>query len=126
LIAYLDTNVVVWLAQGDLGRISSKAQSLVERADLLVSPIVLVELEYLYEVGRIRLGARDLLRKLGHEIGLRVCELPFPSVADAVLDEKWTRDPFDRTIVAHAKTNGLAALVTADEEIRRNYSRAVW
>ena len=126
LIAYLDTYVTVWLAQGDLGRISSKAQEIMERADLLVSPMVLIELEYLHEVGRIRLGARDLLRKLSHEIGLRVCELPFLAVADAVLDQKWTRDPFDRTIVAHAKTNGLAALITADEDIRRNYSRAVW
>ena len=126
MIAYLDTNVAVWLAQGDLERISLKAQGTLEAGDLLISPMVLVELECLYEVGRIRVGARDLLRKLGREIGLRVCDLPFPAVADAVLDEKWTRDPFDRTIVAHAKANGLAALVTADEEIRRNYVRSVW
>jgi len=126
VIAYLDTNVVVWLAQGDLGRISSKAQSLLEQADLLISPMVLIELEYLYEVNRIKLSSRAVLLKVGHETGVRVCDLPFPNVADVVVDEKWTRDPFDRTIVAQAKANGLALLVSADEEIRKHYPRAVW
>jgi len=126
VIAYLDTNVVVWLAQGDLGRISSKAQSLLEQADLLISPMVLIELEYLYEVNRIKLSSRAVLLKIEHEAGVRVCDLPFPNVADVVVDEKWTRDPFDRTIVAQAKANGLALLVSADEEIRKHYPRAVW
>ena len=126
MIAYLDTNVVVWLAQGDLGRISSKAQSLLEQADLLISPMVLIELEYLYEVNRIKLSSRAVLLKIEHEAGVRVCDLPFPNVADVVVDEKWTRDPFDRTIVAQAKANGLALLVSADEEIRKHYPRAVW
>ncbi len=126
VIAYLDTNVVVWLAQGDRARIAPKAQRRLERADLLISPMVLVELEYLYEAHRIRLPARAILLKVGLEAGVRVCDLAFPRVADVVLDEKWTRDPFDRTIVAQAKANGLAPLVSADQEIRKHYPRAVW
>jgi PIN domain nuclease of toxin-antitoxin system len=126
VIAYLDTNVVVWLAQGDLARIPLTAQNVLDQGDLLISPMVLVELEYLYEVNRIRLSSRDVLRKISHEAGVRVCDLAFPRVADVVLDEKWTRDPFDRTIVAQAKANGLALLVSADEEIRKHYPRAVW
>lgn len=126
MIAYLDTNVVVWLAQGSLNRISPAATGLLERADPLISPIVLVELEYLHEMNRIKLPARDVLLKVEHELGIRVCELPFARVAGVVLDEKWTRDPFDRTIVAQAKANGLAPLVSSDEEIRRHYPRAVW
>ncbi len=126
LIAYLDTNVVVWLAQGDLRRISPKAQALLEQADLLISPMVLVELEYLHEVQRILLSSREVLLKIEHELGVRVCDLPFPRIANMVIDEKWTRDPFDRTIVAHAKANGLAVLITADEEIRKHYLKAIW
>ena len=126
MIAYLDTNVVVWLAQGDLARIPLTAQNILDQADLLISPMVLVELEYLYEVNRIRLSSRDVLRKVSHEAGIRVCDLAFPRVADVVIDEKWTRDPFDRIIVAQAKANGLALLVSADEEIRKHYPRAVW
>jgi len=131
VIAYLDTNIVVWLAQGNLAqgninRLSGKAQDLLEEAELLISPMVLIELEYLYEVNRIKLPARDVQLKIEHEIGVRVCDLSFSSVANVTLDEKWTRDPFDRMIVAQAKANGLAFLVSADEEIRKHYPRTVW
>jgi PIN domain nuclease of toxin-antitoxin system len=126
VIAYLDTNVVAWLAQGAIARISRKAQSILEQADLVISPMVLIELEYLYELNRIKLPARDIRLKIEHEIGVRVCDLSFLSVASAGLDEKWTRDPFDRMIVAQAKANGLAMLVSADEEIRNHYPRTAW
>jgi PIN domain nuclease of toxin-antitoxin system len=126
VIAYLDTNVVLRLGQGNLKRISSTARDVLQSADLFISPMVLIELEYLHEIGRVRLGARDVLRKLSQEIGLIVCDLSFPSVAEAALDEKWTRDPFDRAIVAQAKANGLALLISADEEIRQHYPRAIW
>ncbi|MGH9587696.1 MAG: type II toxin-antitoxin system VapC family toxin [Acidobacteriaceae bacterium] len=126
MIAYLDTNVVVWLAQGNLTRISRKAQRILEKAELLISPMALIELEYLYEVRRITIPSRDVLRKLEHEIGVRLCELPFGEVAAVAADEKWTRDPFDRMIVAQAKTNGLAPLVSADEEIEQHYPRTIW
>jgi PIN domain nuclease of toxin-antitoxin system len=126
VIAYLDTNVVVWLAQGAIARISRKAQSILDQADLVISPMVLIELEYLYELNRIKLPARDIRLKIEHEIGVRVCDLSFLAVASAGLDEKWTRDPFDRMIVAQAKANGLALLVSADEEIRSHYPRTAW
>lgn len=126
VIAYLDTNVMVWLAQGSLSRIGKKARGVLEQADLLVSPMTLIELEYLHEVSRIVLPSRDVLLKLEHEIGVRVCDLPFPEVASVAVSEKWTRDPFDRMIVAQAKANGLASLVSADEEIRAHYPRTVW
>ena len=126
LIAYLDTNVVVWLAQGNLARISPTAQGVLEQANLLISPMVLIELEYLYEVNRIKLPSRDVQLKIEHEIGVRVCDLSFPLVASVVVDERWTRDPFDRIIVAQAKANGLASLVSVDEEIGRHYPRTIW
>ncbi len=126
MIAYLDTNVVVRLSQGNLPRIGSQTRKILEQAVLLISPIVLIELEFLYEIARIKLSARDILKKVDHEIGVRVCELPFALVADAAIDEKWTRDPFDRTIVAQAKANGFAFLVSADEEIAEHYPRTIW
>ncbi len=124
--AYLDTQVVVWLATGKLSRFSSNTRDLLESTGLLLSPIVLLELEYLYEAKRIKLPARDIQRKLEHEVGARLCELPFATVAAAALDEKWTRDPFDRMIVANAKANGFAWLISADEAMRKHYPRTVW
>lgn len=126
MIAYLDTNVVVWLAQGALNRVSPRAQQVLEEADLLISPIVLIELEYLYEVHRIKLPSQDIYMKLQHEIGVRVCDLAFPVIAGVTVGEKWTRDPFDRIIVAHAKANGLAPLVSSDQEIQQHYLRTIW
>jgi PIN domain nuclease of toxin-antitoxin system len=125
MIAYLDTHIARHLAHGNL-RMSRDAARLIQSAELLVSPMVLVELEYLYEIKRLTVPSKDILRKLENEIGLRTCDLPFPDVARAALDEKWTRDPFDRMIVAQAKVNGLAPLISSDEIIAGHYPRTVW
>ena len=126
MIAYLDTHVAVWLAEGRVKQIGARARRLLEKADLLVSPIVLLELEYLHEVQRSKLRALDILRKLEHEIEVRVCDLGFAEVTRAALDETWTRDPFDRMVVAQAKANGFALLITADEQIAAHYLRTIW
>ena len=125
MIAYLDTHAMIRLAHGR-GRIGRDAEKLIQRAELLISPMVLVELEYLYEIRKITLPGKDVLRKLEHELGLRLCELPFADVARAALDEKWTRDAFDRVIVAQARLNGLAPLISADEKIVEHYPRTIW
>lgn len=126
MIAYLDTQVVVWLMQGETKQISREAKRLIDAAELLISPVVTVELEILRELRRIKLAWRDVQADLHFELGIRVCDLPFTRVAYVALDEGWTRDPFDRIIVAHAKANGLAFLISADEQIRKHYERAVW
>lgn len=127
MTAYLDTNIAVWLGQGSLERISARAQKTIETAtSLLLSPIVLIELEYLYEIGRILVSATELKLKLEHEVGTRMCDLDFLPVAEMALHEKWTRDPFDRIVVAQAKANGLSPLISADQEIRKHYRRAIW
>jgi PIN domain nuclease of toxin-antitoxin system len=126
LIAYLDTHVVLWLAAGKVNRLSTKARGLLDRSELLLSAMAYLELEYLYELGKTKFRAGDLLKKVEHETKLRLCDLPFPAIASAALDEKWTRDPFDRLIVANAKANGFAWLISADEQMRKLYPRTVW
>jgi PIN domain nuclease of toxin-antitoxin system len=126
LIAYLDTHIVLWLAAGKVNRLSSKAKGLLDRSELLLSAIAFLELEYLHELGRTKFRARDLLQKVDYETNLRICNLPFSTVSDAAIDEGWTRDPFDRLIVANAKANGFAWLISADEQMRKHYPRTVW
>jgi PIN domain nuclease of toxin-antitoxin system len=126
LICYVDTQVAVWLAEANLAKISRKALSLAQIADLLISPMAVVELQYLYEIGRIVVTPQDILVKLNAEIGLNVCDHPFPIIAEIALGETWTRDPFDRIIVAHARANSVAPLLTKDEVIRANYRNARW
>lgn len=126
LIAYLDTNIMVWLATGKLRKLSKDAERVVRQANLLVSPMVLLELEYLFDLGRTRLRSRDLQAKVEREVGVQVCELSFRSIAATAIDEGWTTDPFDRLIVANAKANGFASLVSADEEFKTYYPKTVW
>lgn len=126
MIAYLDTNAVIRLMQGHTRRLSREVIRLIERAELLISPVVVLELELLYEIKRIKLQSRDVQRKVEAELGVRLCNLPFVEIANAALDEKWTRDPFDRLIVANAKANGFAPLISADETIAKHYPRTVW
>ena len=126
MIVYLDTNVITWLSQNKMNRISSEAQWVMRTADLLMSPMVLIELQYLYEIGRTKLPARDVQLKLAHETAVRMCDLSFPKVVDIAVHESWTRDPFDRMIVANAKANGLAYLISADEQIAKYYPRTIW
>ncbi len=124
--AYLDTSVAVWLSERELSSLSKDAKGILRRADLLISPMVLIELELLYEIRRTVLRSREIQLKLEHELSVRVCGFSFPIIVEAALNEKWTRDPYDRIIVAHAKANGFAALISADERIAKHYSRTVW
>ena len=126
MILYLDTQVMVWLCQKQLGRLTRKSTAAIEESDLLISPVVLLELEYLYEIKKIVQPPQALLSQLESQIGLRLCDHSFSSVVQTALFESWTRDPFDRLIVAHAKANGHAPLVTSDSDIRRHYGRSVW
>jgi PIN domain nuclease of toxin-antitoxin system len=119
--AYLDTSVAVWLAQGDLSRIPRTALEAVENSNLFVSPMVSLELAYLNEVNRIKLTSQDILLKLNAELGVEVCDASLTSLIAIAVNEKWTRDPFDRIIVSHAKANGLSPLISSDEAIRKNY-----
>jgi PIN domain nuclease of toxin-antitoxin system len=126
VIAYLDTHVVVWLCEGNTDRLSIPARNAINEHDLLISPAVLIELNFLHQIGRIIREPLDLAKQLRVQIGARVCDRSFADLCETALFETWTRDPFDLLIVSHAKSNGYAPLVTSDEKIRRHYPRAVW
>lgn len=124
-LIYLDTHVAAWLFAGKADLLPPQARARIEEGDVLVSPAAVLELQYLYEIERVAEPAQVVLDALGPEIGLKVCDLPFPAVAKAALSLVWTRDPFDRLIVAQATVQG-AALLTKDREIHDHYPHAVW
>jgi PIN domain nuclease of toxin-antitoxin system len=124
-VIYLDTHSVESIRNAKLRLFSKEARRLMEHeTEFRISPMVLLELDYLREIGRIRHGAREALAKLGVSIGLRVCDLPFQGVAFQAASESWTRDPFDRIIVAQARL-AKAVLITRDTDILAHYSKAV-
>ncbi len=121
----LDTHVVVWLVGGHLEEISKEAQALIGHADLFVSPAVVLELQFLYEIGRVNAPATEAISALRNSVSLKVAEDPFESVVNAALSEDWTRDPFDRLIVAHARMLDIA-LLSRDRRIANAYAGTQW
>ena len=125
MTVYLDTHVLAMLAEGQSHRLSQPARRAIDRSELLTSPAAVLELQLLHEIGRWSPTASKTVTILATDIGLRVCELPFRTVVERALAETWSRDPFDRLIVAHAKAAN-APLITKDGRILDNYSRAIW
>jgi PIN domain nuclease of toxin-antitoxin system len=124
-LIYLDTHVVVWLYAGQLERFSDEIQSLLNEHDLLISPIVQLELQYLHEIERITVDAQTILTDLAARIGLKISDKPFQAVVGEATAVSWTRDPFDRLIVANASLNN-DILISKDQNILSNYPNAKW
>ena len=122
---FLDTHVVVWLYAADLARIPSRARALLVEEDLLISPMVVLELEYLFETARIKEHAEPILDYLTRKTGLRTDTTTFFDLVKVALNERWTRDPFDRMITAQARFLDLP-LLSKDVSIRAHYPRTVW
>src|SRR5271168_2510198 len=71
---YLDTCAVIWLSEGTIEKLSPAASAAMEASDVEISPMVLVELQYLYETKRIVKAPSDWLhrtRKFGKIIQKR-------------------------------------------------------
>jgi PIN domain nuclease of toxin-antitoxin system len=124
--AYLDTHAAVFLHDGLIEEFGIEARRQLDANDLLISPMVLLEFDYLFQRRRITVGARALFATLNASFGVNLCDFPFSGVANTALDIQWTNDPFDRLIVAHAQANNTSALITRDRVIRKNYAAAVW
>jgi PIN domain nuclease of toxin-antitoxin system len=124
-LVYLDTHIAVWLYDGLTQRLSPSAIAIIETGRLFVSSIVELEIQYLHEIGRFRPTAHQALDVLSDEIGLQCSELSFRAVVRKACQFHWTRDPFDRLIVAEAVVAN-APLVTKDTTILTHYAQAVW
>ncbi len=122
---YLDTHVVVWLYAGHVARLSEQAKTLINENQLYISVIVRLELQYLYEIQRITNQADEILFDLSDRIGLKICNKGFNTIVGRALELAWTRDPFDRIIIANAALNNNI-LVTKDQNILENYENATW
>jgi PIN domain nuclease of toxin-antitoxin system len=123
---YLDTHVVVWLYADRGVRLSNTARRIIEEShSILISPMVLLELDFLHEIKRITCGSKPVFAYLNEHIHLKICKKPFHTIVIQAADQSWTRDPFDRLITAHAALDGNI-LITKDETIRSNYANSTW
>jgi len=125
-VIYLDTHVLIWLYTSVRKSISPAAYAAIEASeDLRISPMVLLEIDFLYEINRINAGSNEIFTYLHHHLGLTVCDRLFVDVVATAATQDWTRDPFDRLIVAHAAL-GNDQLISKDSIIQTHYSETIW
>ncbi len=93
----LDTNALIWIDGGH-----ARVRTLLRRNDrLYVSPATLLEIQFLQEAGKIRLKDASL-QWIAEDDRWLVDEPPAAAWFLRAADVLWTRDPFDRLLVAHA------------------------
>lgn len=123
---YLDTHVVAWLYGKGSGAVPAASAQLIEETDdIRISPMVRLELQYLFELDRVSTPVTTVIDEMAIKIGLRVCDTSFVNVINKAEQQRWTRDPFDRIIVAQAAVH-QAVLITKDTIIHDNYPNSVW
>jgi PIN domain nuclease of toxin-antitoxin system len=123
-VIMLDTHIAVALYEGRTAGVQASTRRAIDREPATISPAVLLELELLHEIGRLRVGALPIARYLGDQLAIRIAGERFADVATEALSLGFTRDPFDRLIVAHAALL-RAPLVTLDASLRRYYAKTL-
>ena len=124
-VVFLDTHITVWLYAGLIEKISQTATQTIEANDLLISPMVKLELQYLFEIGRITVKPDTIVKNLFVAIGLKISETPLHQIIEKALNISWTRDVFDRLLAAEALVVG-GGFITADKNIKSNLKLAIW
>ena len=110
----LDTNALIWLLQRH-----RRARVLDRHPRLQMSPASLLELQLLVEAGRLTLARGQTTSAVIQDPRWRLDEPPAGSWFEIACELAWTRDPFDRLIVAHARLRGWK-LATADSLLREH------
>jgi PIN domain nuclease of toxin-antitoxin system len=121
---HLDTHVAIKLAGRGKINLSNHTRHLINFSPVVISPAVVLELELLREIGRLKVSVDHTLELL-RQLGVSVLEQSFPQACWASRSQTWTRDPFDRLIVGHAIADEQSVLISIDELIQANYKNAM-
>ena len=93
----LDTNALLWLDSGN-----RRSRLLAPWSGRLhISPTSMLELQFLVESGRLL--TRSPVSEVVDDDRWALDEPPAGAWFEAALGLSWTRDPFDRLLVAHAR-----------------------
>ena len=124
-VIFLDTHVAIWLYAGRLDLFKPKILKLINDEQVCISHIVRLEIQYLNEIGRINQKPDAIIEALIDEIGLVFSENNMERIVSRAIQLDFTRDSFDRIIVADACINN-SILISKDLHIRKNYKKTVW
>lgn len=123
-LIHLDTHVALWLYDKVFIALSKRCKQALSQSQIYISPMVLLEMQYLYEIQKLIIAPNTIIRTLVEDLDLKIANEPFDLVAQYAIQNTWTRDPFDRIIVAQAQVQN-ALLATIDKKILKNYKKAL-
>ena len=123
-MVYLDTTFLVRMVSSP-NLISPSARRFIGQRELRVSPMVVLELQFLYEIQRVRYSSGEIMKHASDEFGVTVCNKPFEAITAKALEFSWTHDPFDRLILAHAVLDH-DYLIATDGKFHEHYKRVIW
>jgi PIN domain nuclease of toxin-antitoxin system len=111
-VILLDTNALIWLLAGH-GRAAELAQA---GGRLYLSPVSLLELQFLVEVDRLEVEAGRSVADVAADPRWQLDSPRSDVLFGNALSVEWTRDPFDRLLIAHARCRRWR-LATGDRRI---------
>jgi PIN domain nuclease of toxin-antitoxin system len=114
----LDTHFLIWLV------LESKRLAqfpwLVRYRPWGLSPVSLLEIQFLAEVGRLSVKNPEFTKSVMNDSRFIIDDLPLETLISHALRLTWTRDPFDRLLVAHSSARRVA-FCTIDRGIREHH-----
>ncbi len=85
-----------------------------------VSPVSLLEIQFLSEVGRIHVRNPEFTEAFSKDERFIIDDAPLEPIFRNAIALTWTRDPFDRLLAAHSLTRRIP-LCSVDETIQKNH-----
>ena len=113
--ALLDTHFFLWLLL-DLPRID-EFPWLHRYRPWGVSPVSLLEIQFLSEIGRIEVRQPEFMDAVSRDARFVIDEVPLVPLIERAIPLSWTRDPFDRLLAAHSEARRVP-LCTMDRRMR--------
>ena len=115
----LDTHFLIWLVLGS--RRLAEFPWIERHRPWGVSPVSFLEIQFLAEVGRLSVRNPEFVDTVMADPRFTVDDVPLVRLVRHALGLGWTRDPFDRLLVAHSAAR-RTPLCTTDRVIRANHA----
>lgn len=118
----IDTHILLWYMVGDK-RISNEIQSKIESKTntIFLSNASLWEIAIKVSIGKLKLaGSLSNVKEYLSEKGFRILEFDFTDLETLQVLPFHHQDPFDRLIIAQAKTKSFE-IITNDSQVTRYF-----
>ena len=116
--ALLDTHFLLWIVL-DVPRID-EFPWLENYRPWGISPVSLLEVQFLSEVGRLEVKQPDFVDAVSTDPRFVVDEVGLVTLVERAIPLSWTRDPFDRLLAAHSESRRVP-LCTLDRRMRAEH-----